>query len=381
MPAGDLHRGRRPTAPAAHDVPRLRPRAELRPLSDQPRRHDRDRGKRHRARTGDAESEGGDGRDAAPAGRRDGRVRASARRRHAGGRHAVRAGGLRRRGVADRRSGAEGRHARAPVRAGRLGPKGSRLERVATRRLAEPGREKAVRTEVLADADEVARACAILTVREAQDAVAARGRFIMAVSGGHTPWKMLRALADEAMPWPEVHIVQVDERVAPAGHPDRNLTHLQESLLAHCPLRPEQVHAMPVEASDVVSACRRYAATLQQIAGAPPVLDLAHLGLGPDGHTASLVPGDPVLDVTDEDVGVTGLYQGRRRMTLTFSMLDRARRIVWLVTGSEKAQMLVGLCGADRSIPAGRIRQNRAVVLADRDAAARLVLQPTRTPQ
>ena len=238
-----------------------------------------------------------------------------------------------------------------------------------------------MRTEVLADADEVARACAVLTVREAQDAVAARGRFIMAVSGGHTPWKMLRALADEAMPWPEVHIVQVDERVAPAGHPDRNLTHLQESLLAHCPLRPEQVHAMPVEASDVVSACRRYAATLQQIAGAPPVLDLAHLGLGPDGHTASLVPGDPVLDVTDEDVGVTGLYQGRRRMTLTFSMLDRARRIVWLVTGSEKAQMLVGLCGADRSIPAGRIRQNRAVVLADRDAAARLVLQPTRTPQ
>ena len=174
-----------------------------------------------------------------------------------------------------------------------------------------------MRIEALADAESVARAGAAFTAEEARAAVAARGCFIMALSGGRTPWKMLRALGDEQMPWPGVHVVQVDERVAPAGDPDRNLTHLRESLLAHCPLRPEQIHAMPVEAADLEAASGRYALTLQQIAGAPAVLDLAHLGLGPDGHTASLVPGDPVLDVTGADVALTGVYQGRRRMTST----------------------------------------------------------------
>ena len=117
--------------------------------------------------------------------------------------------------------------------------------------------------------------------REARAAVAARGRFVIAVSGGRTPWTMLRALADEEMPWPDVHVVQVDERVAPAGDPDRNLTHLRESLLAHSPLRPEQIHAMPVEATDLEAAAGDMPRTLQEIAGAPPVLDLVHLGLGP----------------------------------------------------------------------------------------------------
>ncbi len=235
-----------------------------------------------------------------------------------------------------------------------------------------------MRIEALADADAVAQAGAAFTAAEARAAVAARGRFVMAVSGGHTPWKMLRALADQRMPWADVHVVQVDERVAPAGDPDRNLTHLRDSLLAHCPLRLEQVHGMPVEPADLESASGRYAVTLQQVAGAPAVLDLAHLGLGPDGHTASLVPGDPVLDVTDADVALTGLYQGRRRMTLTYPMLNRSRRIVWLVTGLEKAEMLARLCGADRSIPAGRIHQHQAVVLADYEAAARLGREPSR---
>ena len=119
----------------------------------------------------------------------------------------------------------------------------------------------------------------------------------MAVSGGRTPWEMLRALAGEEVPWKAVHVFQVDERVAPAGDPDRNLTHLRESLLEHAPLPAEQIHAMPVEEPDLEGAAARYAQTLRQIAGSPPVLDLAHLGLGPDGHTASLVPGDPVLNV------------------------------------------------------------------------------------
>src|SRR5262249_22480220 len=142
--------------------------------------------------------------------------------------------------------------------------------------------------ETLADAEAVARAAAAFTVAEARAAVAARGRFIMAVSGGRTPWTMLRALADQPMPRAEVHVVQVDERVAPDGHPDRNLTHLRESLLAHCPIDPARVHAMPVEWPDLAAASERYASTLREIAGSPLVMDLAHLGLGPDGHTASL---------------------------------------------------------------------------------------------
>ncbi len=234
-----------------------------------------------------------------------------------------------------------------------------------------------MRIEALADAGSVAREGAAFTAAEARAAVSARGRFIVAFSGGHTPWQMLRALADEEMPWAGVHVVQVDERVAPAGDPDRNLTHLRESLLAHCPLRPEQVHVMPVESADLEAASERYALTLREIAGSPAVLDLAHLGLGPDGHTASLVPGDPVLDVTGADVALTGVYQGRRRMTLTYPVLNRSRRIVWLVTGREKAEMLARLCRGDRSIPAGRVSQDQALVLADHEASVRSGSEPS----
>ncbi|SRR6266481_2022186 len=220
--------------------------------------------------------------------------------------------------------------------------------------------------------DAAAKGAAAVIASEARAAVAARGRFVMAVSGGHTPWQMLRAMAAEDVPWKAVHVAQVDERVAPVNDPDRNLAHLRESLLAHAPLSPGQIHAMPVESPDLAAAAAQYAATLREIAGSPPVLDLAHLGLGPDGHTASLVPGDSVLDIADLDVAVTGgTYQGRRRMTLTYPMLNRSRRIVWLVTGSEKVDMLARLRAGDRSIPAGRVDQARALVLADRDAAPR----------
>ena len=229
-----------------------------------------------------------------------------------------------------------------------------------------------MKIEIFADADSVAREAASLIAVAARAAVAERGRFIMAVSGGHTPWVMLRNVTREEVPWDKVHLAQVDERVAPPGHPDRNLTHLQESLLEHAPLPLDQIYAMPVESVDLESAAKQYAATLAKIAGSPPVLDLVHLGLGPDGHTASLVPGDAVLEVNDADVAVTGIYQGRRRMTLTYPIVNRARRVLWLVTGSEKVGMLARLREGDPSIPAGRINQERALVLADRAAAGQL---------
>ena len=135
------------------------------------------------------------------------------------------------------------------------------------------------------------------------------------------------------------------------------------------PLPPDQLYAMPVELPDLEAAARSYAATLRTIAGELPVIDLVHLGLGPDGHTASLVPGDPVLDVDNADVALSGPYQGRRRMTLTYPILNRARRILWVVTGGEKAGMVNRLLDGDRSIPAGRVRQEHALLLADSAAA------------
>ncbi len=229
-----------------------------------------------------------------------------------------------------------------------------------------------MKVRIFADADSVAREAAAMVAQEARAAVAARGGFVMAVSGGRTPWVMLRALAREDVPWDAVHVVQVDERVAPAGDPDRNLTHLYENLLGQTSLRPERIYAMPVEAPDLDVAAARYAMTLQQIAGSPPVLDLVHLGLGPDGHTASLVPGDPVLHVADADVALTSSYQGRRRMTLTYPVLNRSRQVLWLVTGDDKAEMVGRLYAGDASIPAGRVRRDHALMLADHAAASRL---------
>lgn len=225
-----------------------------------------------------------------------------------------------------------------------------------------------MKLEVLPNAVSVARRAAELVAAEARAAVSTRGRFSIAVSGGHTPWQMLRTLADEQVPWNAVHLFQVDERVAPAGDPDRNLTHIAESLLTRVTLPPNHLHAMPVEDKDLVTATARYARELAEVAGAPPVLDLVHLGLGPDGHTASLVPGDPVLEVKEADVAITGAYQGHQRMTLTFPVLDRARRILWVVTGAEKVQMLVRLRAGDRSVPAGRVRSDQATILADAEA-------------
>ncbi len=213
--------------------------------------------------------------------------------------------------------------------------------------------------KVSPDADAVAVAAAEYVAGLARATVAAHGRFTFAVSGGHTPWAMFAQLAEQDVPWADMEIFQVDERVAPDGDPDRNLTHLRASLGD----APARVHPMPVTDPDLTTAAAAYATVL------PQRFDLVHLGLGPDGHTASLVPGDPVLDVTDALVGLTQLYQGHQRMTLTYPALARADQLLWLVTGPDKREPLARLLAGDTSIPAGRVTAARSLVLADAAAA------------
>jgi len=235
-----------------------------------------------------------------------------------------------------------------------------------------------MKTRIFPDAYAVAQGAAALIAEEARKAVAARGRFVMAVSGGKTPWQMLRDLSNEEVPWAAVHIVQVDERIAPPRDPDRNLVHLQETLLCHASIPPENIHAMPVEAANPEKSspwrrrapCLDYTSVLNSLSGNPPILDLVHLGLGPDGHTASLIPGDSVCQVIDQEVAFTGVYQNRRRMTLTYPVINRARMILWVVTGGEKAPMVPRLLAGDPSIPAGSIAQQNATLLLDAPAAA-----------
>jgi 6-phosphogluconolactonase len=217
----------------------------------------------------------------------------------------------------------------------------------------------ALEVEILPDAAAVARRGAEVVAQHAEAAIADHGRFTFAVSGGRTPWAMFADLAGK-LPWEKVTIFQVDERVAPEGDPDRNLTQLERALP---PGGASDVRPMPVSAHDLEAAAAQYAGEL------PPSLDLVHLGLGPDGHTASLVPGDPVLDVADRDVALTGEYQSHRRMTLTYPVLNRARAILWLVTGDDKVDALSRLRAGDESIPGGRITTEHALVLADSAAA------------
>ena len=217
----------------------------------------------------------------------------------------------------------------------------------------------ALDVEVLPDVDAVAERGAQIVAAAASVAIAAHDRFSFAVSGGRTPWAMFAALAGR-MPWEKVTIFQVDERIAPDGDTDRNLTQLQHSLP---PGGAADVRAMPVWMEDLDAAAALYAEAL------PSELDLVHLGLGPDGHTASLVPGDSVLAVRDRDVALTGVYQGRRRMTLTYPALNRARQILWLVTGDDKVDALQRLRTGDESIPASWISTSNAHVLADAASA------------
>jgi 6-phosphogluconolactonase len=215
--------------------------------------------------------------------------------------------------------------------------------------------------EVLPDADAAAERFAALIALRARALVDATGKATFALSGGTGPWQAFRLLEDEDVPWASVEIFQVDERVAPMGDDDRNLTHIEQSLPAAA---WAQVHPMPVDSSDLETAAAQYAQLL------PEQIDVVHLGLGPDGHTASLIPGDGVLEVRDRDVALTSTeYQGRRRMTLTYPMLDRSRELLWLVTGESKVEPLRLLLAGDPSIPAGRLRPQRSLIVADAAAS------------
>jgi 6-phosphogluconolactonase len=211
----------------------------------------------------------------------------------------------------------------------------------------------------LPDGTSLAKQAAKFVAARARAAVADHGQFSWAVSGGRSPWAMFAELAHEDIPWGSTEIFQVDERVAPEGDPDRNLTHLRQSLGS----APAKVLPMPVNDADLERAAAVYADAL------PARFDLVHLGLGPDGHTASLVPNDPVLEVTDRLVALTAPYQGRPRMTLTYPALSRADEILWLISGEDKRGPLASLLDGDQSIPAGRVQARHSTVLADASAA------------
>ena len=227
-----------------------------------------------------------------------------------------------------------------------------------------------MQVDVLADPPAVARSAAQFIAAQATGAIVARGRFNFAVSGGQTPWAMLRELAKLDVDWTNVFLFQVDERVAPPGDDSRNFTHIRESLLDRVPSLPAvNVYPMPVERTELAAAAAQYAEALATAAGTPPVLDLVHLGLGPDGHTASLVPDDPVLQEDFADVGLTQPYQGHRRMTLTYPAINRARCVLFVVTGPDKLSAMAALRRGDRKIPASGVTGERLVLMADAAAA------------
>ncbi len=224
---------------------------------------------------------------------------------------------------------------------------------------------------VCPDASALAGAAAEHVAQRAAAAIAQRGRFHLALSGGSTPWAMLERLHGTDLDWGAVVIHQVDERFAPDGDDDRNLTHLMgalqgmEATVVPMGTAVSMDGGVPESDAEVWAAADSYAATL------PERFDLVHLGLGEDGHTASLVPGDPVLDETVRLVGCTQAYRGRRRMTLTYRGLARAESIMWLVAGAAKARALAALLAGDTSIPAARVVAPESVLFVDSAAAGR----------
>jgi 6-phosphogluconolactonase len=226
-----------------------------------------------------------------------------------------------------------------------------------------------IHVEVLPDGAALAARTADLVAEKLSGAIEARGRATLAVSGGSSPLAFFAQLAERKLAWEAVHVFQVDERVAPPGHPDRNLTGLQEALLDRVPIPAGNVHPMPVEEPDLEAGTAAYAQEIQTVTGSGGRIDVVHLGIGDDGHTASWPPGDPVVDATD-DTAVVGPFNGRLRMTLTPPAVNRAGWIVWLIAGAAKAPVVARLLEGDPAIPASRVRRHDVTLLADTAAGS-----------
>ena len=225
-----------------------------------------------------------------------------------------------------------------------------------------------MKTEIFPQAGDVAEAAAAYLAQQITSILATKSTFSMAISGGRTPWEMLKILAKADLPWQRVNLFQVDERVAPDGHADRNLTQLFQAIAGTPMVTQLRIFPMPVLTADLEEGCREYTQVINEVTEGKG-LDLIHLGLGSDGHTASLVPGDGVMEVQNRLVACTqNLYQGRIRMTLTYPLLNSAKQLLWIVTGSEKQEMVKRLLQQDPSIPAGSIRQENALLLVDQVA-------------
>jgi len=225
-----------------------------------------------------------------------------------------------------------------------------------------------MKTELFQTADQVAAGAAAYLEHQIREALAHQSSYSLAISGGRTPWEMLKILSKADLPWQRVNLFQVDERVAPDGHADRNLTQLFQAIASTPMVTQLRIFPMPVLAEDLEEGCREYTEVLDEVTEGKG-LDLIHLGLGSDGHTASLVPGDGVMDVQDRLVACTqNTYQGRIRMTLTYPLLNSAKQLLWIVTGSEKQEMVQRLLQQDPSIPAGSIRQENALLMVDQAA-------------
>lgn len=216
-----------------------------------------------------------------------------------------------------------------------------------------------------ASADAVAHEAALYIAQAARKAIFDHGRFTFAISGGRTPWEMLKFLSKEKLAWEKIFIFQVDERIAPDGHPDRNLTQFFKTMEGSGLMTRVNVFPMPVTQENLEEACMEYSETIAQVKGGAP-FDLIHLGMGADGHTASLVPNDPICEVKDKDIAITtNLYQGRLRMSVTYPFIAKAKEIMWVITGEEKREMYHRFLDGDETIPAGIISKDNAVVFTD----------------
>jgi 6-phosphogluconolactonase len=253
---------------------------------------------------------------------------------------------------------------------------------------------------VCRDAAEVARAAARRFVDWAWQAIARDGKFQVALSGGSTPREMYRLLATQEfrtqIDWPRVHLFWGDERAVPPDHADSNYGMARRELLLRVPIPSDNIHRMEAEVSPIGRAAHAYETVLRQSLALDdrgfPVFHLVLLGLGADGHTASLFPGAKLLRETTRWVSTPAMDKaGTRRMTLTLPVIEAAQRILFLVTGSQKAAMLrVVLCGsAGRQLPAqmAQPRNGERIFLVDAAAArllpaeAQAAAEPPRDPK